>query len=66
MNFLGRNIQKLSRICNIKMDNNVKSVREIYSEFIKKYPDLDLKLASGGLEDAKGPNTSDVDISLYC
>lgn len=41
-------------------------VEEVFSKFIKKYPKLDLKLASGGLSDIKGPNTSDVDISFFC
>ena len=40
-------------------------VENIYKKFIKKYPNLDLKLASGGLTDVKGKNTSDVDITYY-
>lgn len=40
-------------------------VEEVFNKFTKKYPDLDLKLASGGLPDVKGKNTSDVDITLY-
>ena len=40
-------------------------LEEVFDKFIKKYPDLDLKLASGGLADVKGKNTSDVDITLF-
>ena len=31
----------------------------------KKYPEYEFYLASGGLFDVKGKNTSDIDISLY-
>lgn len=41
-------------------------IESVFEEFRKKYPKLDMKLASGGLADVKGKNTSDVDISLYC
>ena len=40
-------------------------IENVFNKFIKKYPDLHLKLASGGLADVKGKNTSDVDITLY-
>ena len=40
-------------------------IEKVFKKFIKKYPRLDLKLASGGLADIKGKNTSDVDITFY-